>query len=316
MRIAITGASGFVASAVLKAARAEGIDTIAITRGPQGIADATRLAVVARYERSALARAMEGADAVVHCAARVHVMRDEGEAGRDAFQRVNVDGTREVVAAASQAGVARFVHLSTAKVHGEGRPAPYRPEDPLSPAGPYAASKAEAERLLRTEAPPGVGWTILRPPLVYGPGVGGNFRRLLRLADVAARVPLPLGGLDNSRSLVSVGNLAAAILRAIRTDAARGRAFLVSDGEDLSTTGLLRRLGAALERPVRLFSVPGPMLTAAFAVAGRRRESQRLFESFRVDPSTLWETVGPPPQSVDDGLRAVADWWRASRRPS
>lgn len=316
MRIAITGAGGFVGQALIRAARAAGHETVALSRTVArvpGADDTVRVSGLG--DRAGLRRAFAGADAVVHLAARVHVMRAEGPAGDLLFGAANVDGTRVVLEEAQVSGVRRFVHLSTAKVHGEGRAAPYRETDALAPVGGYSRSKAESEALVSSVDSARLGWTILRPPLVYGPGVGGNFKRLLQVASLGAHVPLPLGALDNRRSLLAVDNLADLILRCSSSDAAIGRAYLVSDGEDLSTSELVRRLGDALGRPIRLVRFPEALVKAALRMLGRGAEVGRLFGSFTVDSDAVRRELGwHAPLTVDAGLAQVAQWWTSGGR--
>ena len=316
MRIAVTGATGFVGTALLRAAALAGHETIALTRGAGPQPAAGRVARIAGLEDAAgLQAGLAGADAVVHLAARVHIMREESPDSPALFRRVNVDGTQAVIAAAMASGVRRFVLLSTAKVHGEGRDAPYRETDELAPVGSYSVSKAEAEACVAAVAPSTLAWTILRSPLVYGPGVGGNFRRLLQLAHVASRVPLPLGGIENRRSLVSVSNLASGILAVVTGASATGRRYLVSDGTDVSTSDLLRALGTALGAPARLFTVPSSTVRLALKIVGRSAEADRLFESFAVDASALRAELGwRPPQQMAAALAETASWWRAEER--
>lgn len=316
MRIAITGAGGFVGTALIRAATNAGHEIVALSRSTASVTGAgSTVSVSGLDDRAGLRRAFDGADAVVHLAARVHVMRAEGPEGDVRFRVANVDGTRTVMEAAQASGVRRFVHLSTAKVHGEGKPTPYRESDPLAPVGSYSQSKVAAEAIVSAVDAARLGWTILRAPLVYGPGVGGNFRRLLRLASLGARVPLPLGDLDGRRSLVAVDNLSDLILRALHHDAAVGRAFLVSDDEDLSTTELLRRLGLALGHPVRLVGVPAPLVQAALRLLGRGAEAARLIGTFTVDSGAARHDLGwSAPLSTDAALAQVAQWWRSSPR--
>ena len=297
----------------MQRAAAAGHEVLAIVRSGSSGHGASRTVRVGGLGKSEIEKALAGCEAVVHCAARVHVMRDEGAAGRPAFREVNTDGTRNVIEAARAAGASRFVYLSTAKVHGEGRATPYLPGDPLAPIGEYAASKAAAEEAI--VATDGIAWTIIRPPLVYGPHVGGNFRRLLTLASLGATVPLPLGGLDNRRSLVSVTNLADAIIGALRTPATRGKRYLVSDRHDLSTTELIRALGAALGQPVRLFALPSGALRTGLALIGKSAESARLLDSFAVDSSALWMDLGAgPTQTTAVAFAEVAAWWQSRSR--
>jgi nucleoside-diphosphate-sugar epimerase len=257
---------------------------------------------------------LSGADAVVHLAARVHVMRD-GAANRLAeFRRVNTEATLELAREAVRHGVRRFIFLSTVKVNGERTDgAPFTERDLPRPADPYAVSKWEAEQGLAQIAASGaLELVVLRPPLVYGAGVKGNFLRLMKL--VARRVPLPLGAVATHRSLIYVGNLASAIERAARVEPGVRGTFLLSDGADLSTPDLIRRLGKAIGRPARLFPLPPALLGALGRAVGKGDEVARMIESLRVDCSAArrelqWEI----PFTVEQGLKETADWFARRR---
>jgi nucleoside-diphosphate-sugar epimerase len=314
MRIAITGAGGFVGKALLHAARLRGHQTVALTRRDGAIrgADITARIDAIDDERS-MRRAFDGADAVVHLAARVHVMSETAPDAAALYHAINVEGTRVALESAVAAGVNHFVSMSTAKVHGEGRARPYAETDALAPEGPYATSKRDAEELV-AGAGSGISWTIVRPPLVYGPGVGGNFRRLLSLAQLGALVPLPLAAIRNRRSLVFVGNLADALLHVLAGGRAADQRYLVSDGEDLSTSDLLRRIGAALGARPMLFALPPGLLMGVLRTIGRGAEGDRLLDSYLVDSSRIRRETGwTAPFSVDEGLRLTVAWWRERR---
>jgi nucleoside-diphosphate-sugar epimerase len=203
------------------------------------------------------------------------------------------------------AGAAHVILLSSAKVYGEGRASPYTLQDPAAPTDAYGRSKWEAEEVLRgANAGGGLAWTILRPPFVYGPGGKGNFPRLIRLARVAERIPLPLAAIRNARSVIFVGNLANAIERCIVDPRSRGRVFLPTDRRDVSTPELLEAIALVRGRRVKLFRCPVRVLRAAATLAGRRAEIERLTESLRLDGSALrqgldWEA----PDSLEDGIR-------------
>jgi nucleoside-diphosphate-sugar epimerase len=314
MRIAVTGATGFVGRALIRAGTEAGHEMIALSRSATAEGIDVPIRVVGDItDAAALERAFNRADAVVHLAARVHVMHHEGDEALERFRAVNVMGTRAVLGAARAAGARRIVVFSTAKVLGEGGDGQVLRDDaPLAPHGAYARSKAEMEDLIAASST--ADWTIIRPPLVYGPGVGGNFRRLLRFAEIAAVVPVPLGGVRNARSLVHVGNLAHAALHVVGDDRARGRRYLVSDGDDLSTADLLRRLGDAMGRRVRLLSVPPAALRIALQAIGRGAEAERLLESFRVDSTAIRRDIGwSAPFTVSQGLADTVRWWKTHR---
>lgn len=319
MRIAVTGATGFVGRALVADGAAAGHTMVAVVReGSPGVApsvgapaiETRRIADLA--DAAGLRAAFDAVDVVVHAAARVHVMHAEGPDAIERFRAVNVHGTRAVAAAARAAGARRLIVLSTAKVLGEGRASSVlRDAGPLAPEGAYAQSKAEME--LELAASPSADWTIIRPPLVYGPGVGGNFRRLLQLASLARVVPLPLGGVRNRRSMVYVGNLTSAILRAAADERARGRRFLVSDGEDLATPDLVRRLARAAGSRALVVPFPVPLLRAPLGAIGRGAEAERLLDSFVVDSGAIRRALDwVPPFTVDAGLAETVRWWKAS----
>jgi nucleoside-diphosphate-sugar epimerase len=243
--------------------------------------------------------AVSGADAVVHLAAMVHRMGDTSGLAA-AFEQVNSRGPALLAAQAWAAGVRRFIYFSSVKVHGEsGR---FSEESPRRPMDPYGRSKCDGEDRLREVAErTGLELVIVRPPLVYGPGVGANFAALL--SAVRRGVPLPLGGVHNARSLVGVENLADFVCTVLRAPAAPGEAFLVSDGSDLSTPDLIRALARAAGRPARLVTVPPGLLRLAASAFGRRQAAERLLGSLTVDISKAERLLGwTPPHDVDGQL--------------
>ncbi len=314
MRVAVTGAGGFVGRRLVESLARAGHEPLAVTRQSAAVPHAHRTARVGSLEdTAALAAALSGSEAVVHLAARVHMMNEEASEADDAHSRANVGLTRSVLEAARSVGATRFLFLSSAKVQGEGRPTPYTEQDAPAPEDAYARSKLAAEEVVAAVGDP-IAWTILRPPLVYGPDVKGNLRRLLRLAQRSARWPLPLGSIDNRRSLISLANLCDAIIRCLTHADAAGRRFLVSDADDLSTSDLVRRIANAMGLRPRLLPVPGTLLRTGLALVGKRAEGDRLVGSFRVDPSLIMRTLAwTPPQRVDDGIREMVDAWQAAR---
>jgi nucleoside-diphosphate-sugar epimerase len=252
------------------------------------------------------AEALAGCEAVVHLAGRVHMMRDNAPDPLAAYRRVNTQGTLSLARQAAAAGVRRMVFVSSVKVNGEetGPHAAFSETDAPAPADPYGISKAEAESGLQAlAAETGLEVVIVRPPLVYGPGVKANFLAMTRF--LARGVPLPLGSVTrNRRSLVALDNLVDLMIRCLDHPAAANQVFLVADGEDLSTTELLRRTAMALGVRPRLIPVPVPVLMAGATLLGRRAVARRLLGSLRLDISKARRVLEwVPPVSVDEGLR-------------
>jgi nucleoside-diphosphate-sugar epimerase len=313
MRVLVTGATGFVGQALLPLLLEGGCAVrAAVRRQPLAAAGVESVVVGDIGPATEWAAALADVDAIVHMAARVHVMRDDVGDPHAAYRATNTFGTLRLAEAAAQAGVRRFVFLSTVKVNGD-RTFPGRPfvdGDPPAPADAYAISKAEAESGLLRMAQAGLlEPVILRPPLVYGPGVGANFLRLLRLADHA--LPLPLAAIDNRRSMIYVGNLASAIVAALHAPGLGGRTFLLADGDDLSTPQLWRQLAKALGRPARLWPLPACLLCGMATLLGRRAEIDRLTGSLAVDAGGWREASGwLPPFTVAQGIARTVAWYR------
>lgn len=252
--------------------------------------------------------ALSGCKAVVHLAARVHVMHDTATDPLSLYRTTNTDATLNLARQAAQAGVKRFVFISSIKVNGEGREAAYRETDAPAPEDAYAISKWEAEQgLHRIAAETGLEVVVLRPPLVYGPGVKANFRRLL---DTVARGwPLPLGAIENRRSLLYLGNFVDAIRVCLEHPAAAGQTFLLDDGQPVSTPELIRGVAQAMGRPARLLAVPAGVLEFAGLLLGKRAAVKRLTGSLWVDSSLIRSRLGwTPPYTLAAGLaETVAD---------
>jgi nucleoside-diphosphate-sugar epimerase len=243
-------------------------------------------------------------DVIVHLAARVHQMRESPEDAEQLHHAVNTDATLDLARRAAARGVKRFVFLSSIKVNGEGRWRPYCPDDPPAPSDAYGRSKAAAEAALFALAKAGeMEVVVLRPPLIHGPGVQGNMRTLLRVLRLG--LPLPLGSLtENRRSLVGIDNLVSCVQCCLTHPAAAGSVWFVSDGEDVSTAGLLRRMGRALNKPARLWPLPIAWLHWIGALTGRKAAVDRLCGSLTVDISATREHLGwAPSVSLDEGLR-------------
>ena len=300
-KLLVTGATGFVGRRVCKFA--EKIFSVRpAMRNSGNTADG--IAVGDITPKTDWSRALEGVDGVVHLAARVHVMDDSEKDPLVAFRRVNVDGTVNLARQAARAGVKRFVFVSSVKVNGEATfpGQAFTPEDPAAPQDPYAISKQEAEdELHRLAAETGLEVVIIRPPLVYGPGVKANFLRLMKA--VYKGFPLPLGLVRNKRSLVAIDNLVDLIITCVKHPAAAGQTFLVSDGQDLSTPELIRKLAYAMGRPARLLPVPPGLLRLGGKVTGKTAEVERLIGSLQVNIGHTCDALEwRPPVSVDEAL--------------
>ena len=252
-------------------------------------------------------------DVVVHLAARVPLTDGATIAPDDRYTQVNTLGTANLARQCAQNRVKRFIFVSTVKVLGEGKSEPYRDTDLAVPADAYAISKWDAEQALwQVAAETGMEVLMLRPPLVYGPGVKGNFLRLMQAID--KRRPLPLGAIHNQRSLIYLGNLVDAIHRCVTHPKAAGKAFLVSDGDDVSTPELVRRIAASLGRRPFLLPVPASWMQWAGRVLGEQAAVDRLLGSLCVDISPLREELGwTPPYTMQEGLEATAQWYRKTK---
>jgi len=319
--VLITGASGFVGRHLCLLLSRQNVRVIAGTRGAalpaelQGRVEQRQMPELGSHQT--LDAELEGIDAIVHLAARVHVMRDTAEDPLAQYRRVNTEATLRLARNAARRGVTRFVFISTVKVNGERTTGkPFSGQDEPNPVDPYAVSKWEAERgLAEIASETGLQVATLRPPLVYGAGVKGNFLRLLGLARM--RLPLPLAGVKNSRSMIYVGNLASAIERLLSIKANAGGPFLVSDDADVSTPRLVTMLGAAMGRPARLFAVPSGLLVAVGAALGKRDEMTRMIESLRVDCSSIKQQLQwTPPFTLEQGIKETADWYLQTRSTS
>ena len=254
--------------------------------------------------------ALNGMDAVVHLAARVHVMRETAVDPLMEFRRVNVEGTERLARQAVSLGVKRFVYVSSIKVNGQKTTDDsFAAADLPAPQDPYALSKWEAEQVLHQIAgETGLEVVVIRPPLVYGPGVRGNFLRLLRSVDRG--VPLPFGSIENCRSLVSVFNLCDLLRICLEHPKACGEVFLIKDGEDLSTAEIIRRIASAMHRPCRLVRIPVPLLRLAGALVGRGAEADRLCDSLQMDMEKTRVLLDwTPPVSIAEGLKRTVDWF-------
>lgn len=307
----VTGATGFVGDAVIKRLISDGALVVAaVRRKPAHWSAQCSVVEVGNMEHeSDWSVALVGIKSVIHTAARVHVMNDQSADPLDEFRRINVAGTLNLARQAAAAGVRRFIFLSSIKVNGEKTQigCPFTSSDKPNPADPYGVSKCEAEEGLRQIAEQtGMEVVIIRPVLVYGTGVKGNFLSMMRWLHKG--FPLPLGAINNKRSLVSLDNLVDLIVTCLRHPVAANQTFLVSDGEDLSTTELLQRTAFAMGCKARLIPVPAFIMRAGARLLGKGDVTQRLYGSLQVDISKTRSLLDwNPPLTVAQGLMKAAE---------
>lgn len=315
MTTLVTGANGFVGSALCARLSNDGMPVRGAVRSSNvrlGGTEGVRIDGLA--SDTDWSEALKNVEQVVHLAARVHVMNDKSSNPLAAFRRLNVEGTAALARQAAVAGVRRFVFLSSVKVNGEFTEAGhlFTEDDAPAPEDSYAVSKYEAEQLLRQiAAETGMEVVIIRPPLVYGPGVKANFGSMMRW--LARGLPLPLAAVtENRRSLVALDNLVDLIVTCLNHPAAANQTFLVSDGEDLSSAQLLKRMGAAMGHPAHLFYLPPALLKLGASVLSKPGIYQRLCGSLQLDIAKTRQLLGwTPPVSVDEGLRRAAEGFRS-----
>lgn len=309
--VLVTGASGFIGREVCRVLLRAGCRVRGVTRRAEMLPAGTEAASVGEIgPESDWSDSLKGVDSVIHLAARVHVMRETLADPAAEFHRLNTAATERLARQAVAVGAKRLVYVSTIKVNGEcTAERPFSAADMPAPQDPYAVSKWAAEQALRNiSRETGLETVVVRPPLVYGPGVGGNFLRLMKL--VRAGIPIPLGAIENRRSLVYLGNLADALARCAWHPAAAGRTYLISDGEDLSTPELIRRLAREMGVTARLLPVPPALLRLGAALTGKREEVGRLLDSLQVDGGPIrHELEWAPPWTVDQGLAETARWF-------
>ena len=308
-QVVVTGANGFVGQALCANLTACDFSVLAVTRASCSfLIGIKNLIVPSIDENTQWQSILAGCQFVIHVAARVHIIADKAADPLADFRAVNLHGTLNVARQAVKAGVQRFVFISSIGVNGaETFQRPFSAGDEALPHSPYAVSKYEAEIGLRAlAAETGLEVVIIRPPLVYGPNAPGNFGSLMRW--LRRGMPLPLGAIHNQRSLVALDNLVDLIITCLTHPAAANQTFLVSDGEDVSTTELLRRMGRAMNRPARLLPVPAGILKLAAALVGKRDMAQRLCGSLQVDIEKTCRLLGwQPPLTLDQGLKKAAE---------
>jgi nucleoside-diphosphate-sugar epimerase len=313
-KILVTGANGFIGRSLCKYLAADGLVVVAAVRRRTGTIEETgNVRIVetgATFAAADWPNLLRGCDAVVHLAGRAHIMADQAHDPLAAYREVNVEMTRVLAEAAAAAGVKRFVYLSSIKVSGEKSAGePLREDRQPRLTDPYSVSKFEAENSLRQICEgTAMEYVIIRPPLVYGPGVKANFARLFRLAG--KKIPLPLAAIANARGMIGIDNLVNFISCCLNHPNAGGEIFNVSDDEDISTPDLLGRIGVALGIPARLFPLPLPFLKLVFLGLGQKKAFARLTESLPVDISKAKERLGwRPPSTMAQELARTVQWY-------
>ncbi|MFV3014231.1 UDP-glucose 4-epimerase family protein [Pseudomonas sp. KHB2.9] len=312
----VTGATGFVGSALLERLADHADHKVMALVRREGVVLPEHVVPLRADADYLVGTELSLADVqvLIHCAARVHVMADSSSDPLAEYRKVNVEGTLKLAEQAARQGVRRFIFISSIKVNGEGTCTGefYTADDVPAPADAYGISKMEAEQqLLSLGYRTGMEVVIIRPVLVYGPGVKANFRSMM--SWLSKGIPLPLGSIRNQRSLVALDNLVDLIVTCLDHPAAANQTFLVSDGDDMSTTELLVRMGSALNKPVRLIPIPAALLLKGASLLGRKAVAQRLCGSLQVDIRKTRELLGwEPPLTVAQALSKTAKSFQGS----
>lgn len=300
-KLLVTGAGGFIGGAIYRHFLEQRFNVLGVSTRPSG----DILQTPALNDHSDWFHVLEGVDAVIHTAAKAHVFKRVAPGSCEDLYQVNMHAVINIAKQAARMGVRRFLFISTVGVHGcfSKQGVPLSESSPIVPHNDYARAKAEAEKqLMELANQTGMEVVIIRPPLVYGAGAKGNFSQLIKW--VRTSLPLPLGAIDNQRSFVALDNLVSLIEKCINHPAAANQVFLVSDGEDLSTSDLLRRLAGATGGSSRLIPIPSGLLNIGLTLLGKKMAAQQLLGSLQVDISKTHEVLGwSPPISVDEGLK-------------
>lgn len=341
MKILVTGANGFVGAALCASVLKSGHSLRKVIRHSGEQNTTSQIGLKKESAESEVAfvqsigcetewqQALDSVDVVIHLAARVHVMSNHADDPLEEFRKVNAAGTERLARMAVAHGVKRFVYVSSIKVNGEetfpvryslspassqmgDKSTIFSEADIPTPQDPYGASKWEAEQILHyISRETGLEVVIVRPPLVYGAGVKGNFVQMLKVLNRG--IPLPLASVENRRSLIYVENLADALILCATHPIAAGQTYLVSDGEDISTPELLRKLGVAMGHPARLFPCPPTLLKFSGRLFGKTGQVERLLGSLQVDSRKIRRELGWQPSfTLQQGLQATAEWYRNS----
>lgn len=307
----ITGGSGFVGKRLVLGLSEHSQHVVLLSRSPSESAKYKTFRINGFSDQEDFSQALVNVENVVHCAARVHVLDEPSADALDEFRVVNVAGTMKLAYQAAEAGVKRFIYISSVKVNGEStsHSLPFREADSANPSDPYGISKCEAEEaLLELAKHSNMEVVIIRPPLVYGPGVKANFFSLMKLA--ATGLPLPFASINNKRSMVYVDNLIDFIIRCIDHPNAANEVFLISDNDDISLSNLLSMMRAGLGVPKRLLPIPSFLFKLAGKLTGKQAVVDRLVGDLQVDVSKAVSLLDwTPPYTVKEGIAAtVADF--------
>jgi nucleoside-diphosphate-sugar epimerase len=313
MNILVTGATGFVGDALCYDLLRKNYTvsaTIRNSRDSEKLPHGIKTVLIDSLTTDLPIETLTNTQAIIYLAARVHQMNDNKPDAIENYRSINTYAPISLAKQAVENGVKRFIYLSSIKVNGEGTSnLSYREDDQVNPIDPYGQSKWEAEQgLLKLAEETGLEVVIIRPTLVYGAGVKANFLQLMKIIDKG--LPLPFGAINNSRSLVYVGNLVDAIITCIDHPNAKNQTFIVSDGEDLSTSELIRRIGKAMGKSPLLIPFPPSLLKLGTKIIGKGDVGDRLLGSLQVDSSKIRQVLNwTPPYSVDEGLKITADWF-------
>jgi len=312
MNILVTGANGFVGKAICEMGKKAGHKMFACQRNNTLNESAETRHITDISDVDGLFKAMNGCEVVVHLVARTHVIKETSAKKLSEYQKINVGGTKAILNAAKKAGVRRVVFMSSVKVHGDvNNNSAFTEQSPLSPSDAYGKTKREAERVLRRLCDDSnIEWCILRPPIIYGPGVKGNFQSLIRICDTP--LPLPFGSLvKNKRSIIGINNLASAVLSAATHTNAVGKIFLVRDAEDISTTKLIRLIRSELGRPACLVSIHPWLMNLGLTILGKRNIAIRLLGSLTIDDSLIRSCLDWRPEfDIQTSLRSTIKFWQ------